>query len=87
MFTLLVVERESELRWEGGLPIPGLFDGEHYFIIEETPAGSVRLIQGEDFTGVIPLFFFNGFKKDFESSYEAVNNGLKNLSELPRDGI
>jgi len=87
VFTLLTVEHASELRWKGGLPIPGLFDGEHYFIIEEKPDGNVRFIQGEDFTGVIPLFFFDNFKNDFESNYETVNQALKKLSESKMDSM
>ena len=32
--TVLVVQPERELRWIGRLFIPGIFDGEHSFIIE-----------------------------------------------------
>ena len=32
--TVLVVQPEKELRWIGRLFIPGVFDGEHSFIIE-----------------------------------------------------
>jgi len=30
----------------GRFLVPGLFDGEHYFIIEACPEGGVRFIQG-----------------------------------------
>ena len=33
--TLLKVEADRELRWLGRLMVPGLFDGEHHFIIEK----------------------------------------------------
>lgn len=48
---VLTVEPGRELRWLGHLLIPGLFDGEHIFIIEPLVAGGVRFIQREIITG------------------------------------
>lgn len=42
---VLKAEPGRELRWRGHLLIPGLFDGEHIFIIEPLVAGGVRFIQ------------------------------------------
>ena len=58
--TLLKVEPDRELRWLGRLWIKGLFDGEHYFQLEETENGSTILRHGETFKGILayPLFFF-----------------------------
>jgi hypothetical protein len=41
-----------EFRWKGKLGIRGIFDGEHYFILEEITPNQTRFIQGENFTGL-----------------------------------
>src|SRR5262245_46960695 len=45
--TLLVVEPERELRWLGKLWFGGLFDGEHFFLLNELDGKRTRLVQGE----------------------------------------
>lgn len=51
--TVLVVRPEQELRWKGPLFIPGLCDGEHYFLLEPNGTG-VRFTHGELFSGRQP---------------------------------
>ena len=59
---VLTAEPGRELRWRGHLLIPGLFDGEHIFIIEPLVAGDVRFIQREIVTGLLfPLFAQAGY--------------------------
>src|SRR5829696_6902491 len=50
---VLRVVPDRELRWLGTLLIPGLFNGEHYFLL--TPAGheATRFTQGEKFSGIL----------------------------------
>jgi len=50
---LLVVEPERELRWQGRLLLPGLFDGEHAFVLTALANGRTRLDHWEDFSGVL----------------------------------
>jgi hypothetical protein len=50
---LLVVEPERELRWKGRLVVPGLFDGEHAFVLTALESGSTRLDHWERFGGVL----------------------------------
>ncbi|MBB0232964.1 SRPBCC family protein, partial [Streptomyces calidiresistens] len=53
---VLVAEVETELRWRGRLLMPGLFDGEHHFLLTDlgTPENPVtRLEHGETFRGVL----------------------------------
>ena len=47
--TVLVAEPGRELRWLGRFLVPGLFDGEHRFVIQPSPSGTVRFEQGERF--------------------------------------
>jgi hypothetical protein len=43
--TVLVAEPNRELQWLGHLWLPGLFDGEHSFVIEPLGEEHVRFIQ------------------------------------------
>jgi hypothetical protein len=47
------VEPARELRWRGKLWFGGLFDGEHFFLLSEVDPNRTRLIQGEDFSGIL----------------------------------
>ena len=55
--TVLVVNPGRELRWLGSVGPGGIFDGEHSFLIEPLGPGRVRLVQREEFRGVLIPFF------------------------------
>jgi hypothetical protein len=56
--TVLTVEPGREVRWIGHLLVPGVFDGEHRFLIEDVGAGRVRFVQSERFRGIlVPLLW------------------------------
>lgn len=75
--TVLKVEPGKELRWLGRLLLPRIFDGEHYFILEERDGGT-RLVHGERFHGVgLWLIGVERFRADFE----AMNAALKARAE------
>jgi len=50
---LLVVEPKRELRWKGRLVVPGLFDGEHAFVLTPLEGGRTRLDHTEEFAGLL----------------------------------
>lgn len=78
-FRPLIVRAEAgrALVWRGHLPVPGLFDGEHAFLM--TPLGTgTRLDHGEGFRGLlVPFVQAEGFRADFE----AMNRALKARAE------
>ena len=77
---VLAVEPNRELRWLGRLLVPGLFDGEHYFLLEPTPAGT-RFTHGENFSGlVVALMGRSGFEP-IERGFIAMNEALKRRAE------
>ena len=56
--TVLAAEPGRELKWLGHLLVPGIFDGEHRWLIEETEPGRVRFTQSERFGGIlVPLLW------------------------------
>lgn len=78
--TVLAVEPDKELRWLGHLLIPGIFDGEHSFIIEPLNENRVRLIQHEEFNGLL-VPFFTTLLEDTRISFEEMNLALKERAE------
>ena len=51
--TLLSLRPERELRWLGRVLFPGIFDGEHYFLLESMGGERTRLTHGENFSGLL----------------------------------
>lgn len=81
--TVMKVERERELRWLGRLLLPRIFDGEHYFLLEER-GGGTRLVHGERFAG-IGLWFLD--VERFRADFERMNAALKaRVEALPVSG-
>jgi hypothetical protein len=78
---LLIVNNGVELRWIGRVLIPGLFDGEHYFKIEEISDGRVRFIQGEKFSGILALLLWGSVEPGTKQGFQAMNKALKDRSE------
>ncbi|MCZ7401856.1 MAG: SRPBCC domain-containing protein [Candidatus Methanoperedens sp.] len=78
---VLKSEPGRELRWRGHLLLPGLFDGEHIFIIEPLVAGGVRFIQREIFTGLFVPFLAHKLNTETRRGFEDMNHALKLLAE------
>ena len=76
---LLVVQPNRELRWLGHFLMPGIFDGEHSFVIEAA-SGGCRLHHEESFGGIlVPLF--GKMLADTERGFVALNEALKQRVE------
>lgn len=78
---LLEARSNRELRWKGKLLLPGLFDGEHYFVIEDRPAGGVFFRQGEIFSGVLVRFFKASLDGATKQGFIAMNEAIKREAE------
>lgn len=79
--TVLRVEPERELRWLGRLLLPGLFDGEHVFEIEQITEAAVRFVQREQFSGLLVPLLWNGLDRDTRRGFNEMNAALKELAE------
>lgn len=78
--TILVAKPNQELRWLGRVVMPGIFDGEHYFLLEAYQ-GSTLLTHGEKFSGIALLFMdTDKFHENFEAMNEALLNRLIELN-------
>jgi hypothetical protein len=79
--TLLEVVPASSLRWLGHLLVPGVFDGEHHFVLEPLEGNRTRLIQQERFTGLLVPFFASSLDKHTLAGFHAMNAALKAHAE------
>lgn len=77
---LLRFEQNRELRWRGHLLFPGLFDGEHFFRLEELGPRRTRLVQGENFSGVLLRFTGRTITRRARG-FVYMNNALKRRAE------
>jgi hypothetical protein len=77
---VLKAEPGRELRWLGHLLVPGLFDGEHRFVIE--PKGESRVIftQAESFKGLLVPLFWKSLDEHTREGFNQMNEALKNLA-------
>jgi hypothetical protein len=77
---LLVVDPPHELRWLGRLGLPGLFDGEHRFLVEPLGPDRVRVTQSEQFGGVFVPLLRTTLRKT-ERGFGLMNDALKARAE------
>lgn len=77
--TVLKAEPGVELRWLGKLAFGGLFDGTHYFLLQESD-GSTTLEHGEEFRGVL-IPFMGKVLRETEAAFKTFNQTLKQRVE------
>jgi hypothetical protein len=87
---VLVADAPGELRWRGRLGVPGLFDGEHVFTLAAIGAKSTRVVQHEEFRGIL-VPFTGSLLARTTRGFEAMNAALKARAEsraaqLPTSG-
>jgi len=78
---VLVSEPNTELRWLGRLLMPGLFDGEHYFLLSPIGSNRTRFVHGERFSGVLVPFAKSRLELGARAGFEAMNQALKVRAE------
>ncbi len=81
--TVLAVEPDRELRWNGRLLVPGIFDGEHTFRIEALDGERSRFVHRERFTGIL-VGLVKGILAKTEAGFEQMNAALKQRVEASR---
>ncbi|HLJ51460.1 MAG TPA: SRPBCC domain-containing protein, partial [Bryobacteraceae bacterium] len=73
---ILTVIPNAELRWRGRFFLPGIFDGEHYFQINQIAPRHVRFVQGEKFSGVLVPFAKSRLDGGTKAGFIAMNQAL-----------
>jgi hypothetical protein len=70
----------KELRWKGQVLIPGIFDGEHSFRLEEDGAAT-RFIHHERFSGFLVGPVTSSMLDNTEEGFRRMNQALKHRCE------
>jgi hypothetical protein len=82
--TVLEADPGRRLRWLGHLLFPGLFDGDHSFIIEPLVDGRVRLTQQEQFRGILLPLAARSLDRHTLPGLQQLNQALKRRAEQPQ---
>ena len=77
---ILKLDPEKEFRWKGKLGIRGIFDGEHYFILDEYSENQTKFIHGEKFTGILVPFVGKILDKT-KDGFNLMNESIKKECE------
>jgi hypothetical protein len=77
---ILTLEANKEFRWKGKLGINGIFDGEHYFILESVDKDITKFIHGEKFSGLLVPFVRKMLDKT-QKGFLLMNESIKNECE------
>ena len=77
---ILTLESNKEFRWKGKLGISGIFDGEHYFILEYLDKDITKFIQGEKFSGLLVPLVGKMLDKT-QTGFQLMNESIKNECE------
>jgi hypothetical protein len=78
---VLVADTNRELRWIGKLGVHGVFDGEHYFILEKLDDNQTRLLHGEEFSGFLAPIIWSLIADSTLKGFTNHNQSLKELVE------
>jgi hypothetical protein len=76
--TTIISMTDNRLEWRGSLAVPGLFTGDHEFIIEELDSRRTLFRQNEKMSGIIIPFFNIEPEK---AGFAAMNEALKKKAE------
>ena len=78
--TVTAVDEGRRLEWLGHLGVPGLFDGEHHFELEELDGGRTRFVQREVFRGLL-TGMVGGMLATTLEGFREMNQALKHRVE------
>jgi len=78
---LITVVAPVEIRWIGHLMVPGLFDGDHRFVLTPLEPARTRLVQEETFRGALVPVFGGWIGAGARRGFAAMNQAAKTRLE------
>lgn len=79
--TILSVKQYEYFDWLGSLFLKGLFDGHHYFKIDDLGNGQIKLTQGENFSGILSGIILKSIGEETKNNFVKMNLALKQFAE------
>ena len=73
---VLESEENRELHWRGHVIAPWIATGEHWFTIEPVDDHTVRFVQRERFTGLLPRLGRRLLEREAQRGFDAMNRAL-----------
>jgi hypothetical protein len=80
---LTQVSENAELRWRGSFVFPVLLEAEHFFLLSERQSSLTRVVQGQNFSGLLLRFAGNSLTLAARGSVY-LNQALKKRAESTR---
>ena len=75
------INPNTELSWLGHVLLPGIFDGEHLFIMKKNADKETLFIHEENFSGLLCNPVIKKFGSSTEAGFVAMNQALKKRCE------
>ena len=75
------LEPKTEFKWLGHFLIPGIFDGEHIFQLEQINDNKIKFIHSENYNGLLVPLLWKSLNTNTRQGFEEMNNSLKNRAE------
>jgi len=79
--TVLSVVENEKFCWQGKLILPGIFQGTHYFLMEEFEEGKIKFEQGENFKGLFAGMILRKIGEQTLEGFKKMNQALKEKAE------
>jgi hypothetical protein len=76
-----ILKPKSEFWWLGSLLMPGIFDGEHIFQLEQINDNKIKFIHRENFSGLLVPLFWKSLNRNTRQGFEEMNKALKEKVE------
>ena len=83
---IIHLEPGSRLTWRGRLIAPGVFDGEHDFVVASRDSYVTQFTQTETFRGVLVPLFASSLNRNVHAGFLEMNKALKTRAEQPVAG-
>ena len=78
---ILEIKEQERIRWIGSFPAGGFFDGEHLFTLLADRDGKTRLVQEEEFRGILVPYLGKIVGRGAKRGFDAMNAALKKRAE------
>jgi hypothetical protein len=78
---ILLVTPGSRLTWRGRLFAPGVFDGEHDFLLVAQDSTVTRFTQSETFKGILVPLLAPSLNRNVHAGFNQMNEALKERAE------
>ena len=75
------VQPHKRFEWLGSLFFRGLFDGRHFFELEEVGRGKTKLTQGEYFSGILNKMVLKRIGEQTRLGFIGMNEAIKKKAE------